>query len=134
MRRSLLASVVIAFASLLLSTIWTLDDMGIRYANRRDQELKMIGKYVGTFMPVVFGIYGIVGVMDNYPATQALLAVIRAISVLYPPFACFTALHAYLIRSEKGFAAKVNKIEEGGVWRAARQADVSDVNGRAARG
>jgi hypothetical protein len=118
--RSFLMSAVIAFASLLLSTLWTLDDMGMRYANRRDQELKMVGKYVGTLMPVIFGIYGILGVMANYPTAEALLAVLRAVFVLYPPFACFTVLHTYLIRSRKGFAAESSMVEEGGVWRDGR--------------
>jgi hypothetical protein len=116
LRRSLLTSAVIAFASLLLSTLWTLDDMGIRYANRRDQELKMVGKYVGTLMPVVFGMYGVIGVMANYPTAEALLTLLRAVFVLYPPFVCFTVIHTYLIRSRKGFAAKRSMIEEGGVW------------------
>ena len=53
--RLLLITLITVFVSLLLSTLWTLDDMGIRYFNRRDQELKMIGKYVGTVMPVILG-------------------------------------------------------------------------------
>jgi len=115
--RSLLMSAVIAFASLLLSTLWTLDDMGMRYVNQKDQELKMVGKYLGTFMPLIFGTYGVIGVMSNYPMAEALLAVLRAVLVLYPPFACFTVFHTYLIKSRKGFAAKTNMAEEGGVWR-----------------
>jgi hypothetical protein len=116
-RQTLLASAVIAFASLLLSTLWTLDDVGIRYANRRSHELKMIGKYVGTVMPLVFGTYGVIGLMANYPTAEALLAVLKAVFVLYPPFACFTVLHTYLIRGRRGFIAMGNTIEEGGVWR-----------------
>jgi hypothetical protein len=116
LRRFLLMSAVIAFVSLFLSTLWTLDDMGIRYANRKDQELKMVGKYVGTLMPVVFGMYGVIGVMANYPTAEALLTLLRAVFVLYPPFACFTVIHTYLIRSRKGFVAKRGIIEEGGVW------------------
>jgi len=40
--------------------------------NRKDQELKMIGKYVGTLMPILFGLYGIFSLLDDYPARQAL--------------------------------------------------------------
>ena len=116
-RRFVLTSVVTVSASLLLSILWTMDDMGIRYANRRDQELKMIGKYVGTLMPIVFGTYGVIGLMSDYPLDGALLAVLRAVLILYPPFACFTVLHAYLIRGRKGFMAKRDGLEEGGVWR-----------------
>jgi hypothetical protein len=47
LERLLVITGITVVISLLLSTLWTLDDMGIRYANRKDQELKMIGKYVG---------------------------------------------------------------------------------------
>ena len=60
--------------------------MGIRYFNERDHELKMIGKYVGTLMPVIFGLYGIFGLMANYPVAEALLNIVRAVIILYPPF------------------------------------------------
>jgi hypothetical protein len=116
-RRLLLTSAIIVCVSLLLSILWTLDDMGIRYANRKDQELKMIGKYVGTLMPVIFGIYGVYGLMSDYPFAKALVALVRAVLLLYPPFVCFTVLHAYVIRSRAGFAAKGNTLEQGGVWR-----------------
>ncbi len=115
--RFLLTSVIIACASLLLSTLWTLDDMGIRYLHRRDQELKMVGKYVGTVMPIVFGTYGLVGLMADYTLANASLAVLKAVLILYPPFACFAVLHARLIRARKGFAAKRSVLGEGGVWR-----------------
>ena len=36
-----------------------MDDLGIRYFNRKDYEIKMVGKYVGTLMPIVFGLYGV---------------------------------------------------------------------------
>jgi len=116
-RRLALTSAIIVCVSLLLSILWTLDDMGIRYANRKDQELKMIGKYVGTLMPVIFGIYGVYGLMSDYPLAKALIALVRAVLVLYPPFVCFTVLHAYVIRSRAGFAAEGDALEQGGVWR-----------------
>jgi hypothetical protein len=119
-KRLVFTSTVTALASLFLSTLWTLDDMGIRYANRRDQELKMVGKYVGTVMPVIFGTYGVMGVMANYPTAVALLAVFRAVLALYPPYVCFAVLHTYLIRQRKGFVDGRNMLERGGVWRSGR--------------
>jgi hypothetical protein len=53
--RLLTITLITVFVSLLLSTLWTLDDLGIRYFNRKDQEVKMIGKYAGTLMPVILG-------------------------------------------------------------------------------
>ena len=56
--RMLVISGITVVISLLLSTLWTLDDTGIRYVNRKNQELKMIGKYVGTLMPIPSGSTG----------------------------------------------------------------------------
>ncbi len=100
--RLLLITLITVFVSLLLSLLWTLDDMGIRYFNRRDQELKMIGKYVGTVMPVIFGFYGIINLMGNYSAGEAFLFAFKIAFVLYPPLAVFAVLHTYFIRSRIG--------------------------------
>jgi hypothetical protein len=104
--RLLLITLITVFVSLLLSTIWTLDDTGIRYFNRKDQELKMIGKYVGTVMPVIFGFYGIINLLGNYSASEALLFVFKIAIVLYPPLAVFAVLHTYFIRSKIALFSK----------------------------
>ncbi|MGA3174985.1 MAG: hypothetical protein ABSE25_11245 [Syntrophorhabdales bacterium] len=98
-RRFLLITLITVFVSLLLSLLWTLDDMGIRYFNRRDQELKMIGKYVGTVMPVIFGFYGIINLMGNYSAAEAFLFAFKIAFVLYPALAVFAVLHTYFLSS-----------------------------------
>jgi hypothetical protein len=115
-RQFVLLSSAIACASLLLSTVWTMDDMGIRHFNPRDQELKMVGKYVGTLMPIVFGTYGVMGLMSDYSLSGALLLVLKGVLVLYPPFACFAVLHAHFIRVRKGFVAQAAKLERGEIW------------------
>jgi hypothetical protein len=97
--RLLLITLITVFVSILLSSLWTLDDLGIRYFNRRDQELKMIGKYVGTVMPVIFGFYGIVNLLGNYSTTETFLFTFKIAFVLYPPLAVFAILHTYFIRS-----------------------------------
>jgi hypothetical protein len=108
-----LTSAITAFVGLLLSILWTLDDMGIRYFNERDHELKMIGKYVGTLMPVIFGLYGIFGLMANYPVAEALLNIVRAVIILYPPFVLFAVLHTYVIRRRKKFLDTTNMVKPG---------------------
>lgn len=100
--RLVLITLITLVVSLLLSVLWTLDDMGIRYFNRRDQELKMIGKYVGTVMPVIFGFYGIINLLANYSAAEAALFVFKIAFALYPPLAVFAVLHTYFIRSRIG--------------------------------
>ncbi len=111
----LLITAVTVFVALLLSVLWTLDDMGIRYFNRRDQELKMIGKYVGTLMPVVFGTYGVLGLMANYPTGEAVLSIFRTVLILYPPFVLFAVVHTYAVKHRKAFVAMRNTIEQGAI-------------------
>jgi hypothetical protein len=93
-------TLVTVCVSLLLSAIWTFDDTGIRYYNKKDQELKMIGKYVGTIVPFIFGTYGILSLVANYSMTESLLLVIKVVIVLYPPMLVFTVLHTYFLKNK----------------------------------
>ena len=113
--RLLTITLITVLVSVLLSTLWTLDDLGVRYFNRKDQELKMIGKYAGTLMPVIFGFYGILNLLANYPTAEALLFVCKIAVVLYPPLAIFAVLHTYFVRSRRELFLK-NGLERGGVW------------------
>ncbi len=97
--RFFIITLITVFVSLLLSTLWALDDLGIRYFNRKDQELKMIGKYAGTLMPVIFGFYGILNLLATYPTAEGLLFVCKIAVVLYPPLAVFAVLHTYFLSS-----------------------------------
>jgi hypothetical protein len=95
-------TLITAGVSILLSTLWTFDDIGIRYYNKKDQELKMIGKYAGTVVPFVFGIYGILTLIANYPAGEAFLLVFKIAVVLYPPMLVFAVLHTYFVSNRTG--------------------------------
>jgi len=99
--------------ALFLSVLWTLDDMGIRYFNKRAHELKLVGKYVGTLMPMIFGLYGIFGLMANYALAEALLNIVRAVVILYPPFVLFTVLHTYYIRHRTQFLYTTSVVKQG---------------------
>ncbi len=100
--RFMVITSVAVIISLLLSTLWTLDDLGIRYINRKDQELKMIGKYAGSLLPIVFGVYGLLGILADYPPTQALLYTFEIIVVLYPPLVVFSVAHACFLAKNAG--------------------------------
>jgi hypothetical protein len=113
MNRFLVTSAISVFVALFLSVLWTLDDMGIRYFNKRDDELKMIGKYVGTLMPALFGVYGIFGLMAHYPVAEALLNIARTVIILYPPFVLFAVLHTYVIRHSDAFLHTTNMVKAG---------------------
>ena len=114
--RMLVISGITVVISLLLSTLWTLDDMGIRYVNRKDQEIKMIGKYIGTLMPIIFGFYGIFSLIADYPARQVLVFLFRTVLILYPPFTIFAVFHfLFLINREKHFSERTS-LKKGGIW------------------
>jgi len=114
--RMLVISGITVVVSLLLSTLWTLDDMGIRYLNRKDQEIKMIGKYIGTLMPIIFGFYGIFNLIADYPARQAVIFLFRTVLILYPPFTVFTVFHFLFLRNrEEHFSERIS-LKKGGIW------------------
>jgi hypothetical protein len=113
--RMLVTSGITVVVSLLLSTLWTLDDMGIRYVDRKDQEIKMIGKYVGTLMPIIFGFYGIFSLIANYPAGQVVIFLFRTVLILYPPFTVFAVFHFLFLRNrEERFSERIS-LKKGGI-------------------
>ena len=87
--------------SLLLSFLWSLDDLGIRLYNRKTKELKMIGRYLGVFLPILAGFYGIVSHFENYTQFVAAKYLSQMVIILYPPFVVFNVLYShYLIKQE----------------------------------
>ncbi len=96
--RLLIATGITILVALLLSTLWTMDALGIRYFNRKDYEIKMVGKYVGTLMPIVFGLYGVLSLFGKFSTVHALLYLFQVVVILYPPFAVFSVFHALCIQ------------------------------------
>jgi hypothetical protein len=116
LERLLIISGITVAISLLLSTLWTLDDVGIRYVNRENQELKMIGKYAGTVMPILFGFYGIFSLIADYPARQVFVFLFRIAIILYPPFAVFSVMHYQFLRSREELFSERTLLRKGGIW------------------
>jgi hypothetical protein len=98
--RLLVVTGITILVSLILSTLWTFDDLGIRYFNRKDYEIKMIGKYVGTLMPIIFGLYGVFSLFDQFSKMQALAYLFQMIVILYPSFIVFSVCHAHLVQKK----------------------------------
>lgn len=113
--RMLVISGITVVISLLLSTLWTLDDMGIRVVNRKDQEIKMIGKYIGTLMPILFGLYGIFSLIADYPARQVFIFLFRIVMILYPPFTVFTVMHFRFLRDREEHFSERTSLKKGGI-------------------
>jgi len=92
-----------------------MDDLGIKYFNERDYEIKMVGKYVGTVMPIVFGIYGVLSLFGEFSKTQALVYLFQMVVILYPPFTFFSIFHSHFVQkraedlSKKLFPEKRDK-------------------------
>jgi len=89
---------IAVLASSLLTLLWALDDLGIRVYDRRTSEVRMIGKYLGLFLPIFFGFYGILSLMETHSQVQAARYVIQMIVVLYPPFMILAVAHTWNIQ------------------------------------
>jgi len=96
--RFLVVTGITIVISLFLSTLWTLDDMGIRYFNRKNHEIRIIGKYAGTLMPILFGFYGVFSLFSQFQKTQALLYLSQVAVILYPPFTIFSVFHTHFVQ------------------------------------
>jgi hypothetical protein len=114
--RFVLVSCISMAISLLLTTLWTLDDLGIRYHNRRDRELKMIGKYVGTLMPLVFGLYGLFTLLIHMPKESALIDLIKIVLALYPPMVLLAVIHHHFISGKRNIYFQWEGLKKGGIW------------------
>jgi hypothetical protein len=84
--------------SLLLSLVWALDDLGIRYRNGRTGEVRMVGKYLGAILPIAYGFYGFINILNDVPFLQAVSYVFPMAVVLYPPFCTLTVCHTVYVR------------------------------------
>jgi len=114
--RLLVISGITVVISLLLSILWTLDDVGIRYVNREDQEIRMVGKYVGTVMPIIFGFYGIFSLISDFPALQVFVHLFKMVIILYPPFTVFAVFHTHLLKNKAEYFSQRASLRKGGVW------------------
>lgn len=100
--RFLIVKGITIVISVLLSTLWTLDDMGVRYFNRKSHEVRMIGKYAGTVMPIFFGFYGIFGLFSQFQKMEAFVYLFQIVVILYPPFAVFSVFHLHFLEKRGG--------------------------------
>ena len=92
-----------------------MDDLGVRYFNRKDYEIKMVGKYVGTLMPTVFGLYGVFSLFGEFSKIQAFIYLFQMIVILYPPFTIFSVCHAHFVQKKAEELSKRLFIKKGGL-------------------
>jgi hypothetical protein len=104
--RLVAVSIIVAVTSLLLSALWTLDDLGIRYCNRKTKEIKMAGKYLGLLLPVFFGLYGILNLFEQYERLEAIQYIVQMVIIFYPAFVVFGVVHNNYIRKRESVLLK----------------------------
>jgi hypothetical protein len=117
--RIIMATAITVMISLLLSVLWTFDDLGIRYYNRKDQELKMIGKYAGTIVPLLFGLYGVFNLHILHAkqlGESPILHVFQIVITLYPSLVFFSVVHNYFIKKRAKHFSDWVSLTKGGVW------------------
>jgi hypothetical protein len=99
--RPILFMVVSVPISILFSVIWSLDDLGIKLYQRQTGEVRLVGSYVGTILPVIFGAIGIYSLFQRSSPTDALLFLVLMVMVLYPPYVLFAVIHDKLLGQRK---------------------------------
>jgi hypothetical protein len=110
------ATAIGIFVSLLLSFLWTLDDLGVRHYNGKTGEVRMIGKYIGLLLPIFFGFYGIISLFEK--SDQLLVAIkyiAQMVVVLYPPFVVFNVLHSRYLKKHETILLERLKVIPGGI-------------------
>jgi hypothetical protein len=108
--RFLGATAVGMMTSLLLSFLWSLDDLGIRQHNRKTGEIRMIGKYVGVLLPILFGFYGIFNLFESHEHLLAVRYMAQMVVVLYPPFLVMAVIHNLYIEKREFLILKRLKV------------------------
>jgi len=99
--RMLISMAIAAIVSLVLSLFWAMEDLGVTQRNKKTGEVRMIGKYLGAILPVVFGFAGYLSLLHDIPAYLAAQYVLQMVAALYPPFVTLTVCHAVYVQ-EKG--------------------------------
>jgi hypothetical protein len=113
--------------SLLLSCLWTLDDLGVRHYNRKTREVRMIGKYIGLLLPIFFGFYGIISLFQDNTQLIVVKYVAQMVVVLYPPFVVFNVLHSRYLQSREEILLRKLKTVPAGMMMGGKDLANSDV-------
>jgi len=101
MFRPVLFLVDSALASILLSVVWSLDDLCIRIYNRKTTEVHMAGRYIGSILPLIFGAVGVYGLFEAGSPADAVASVVEIAMVLYPPYVLFAVIHHNFVMKHK---------------------------------
>jgi hypothetical protein len=99
--RPILFIVVSVPISILFSTIWSLDDLGVRLYLKQSGEVRLVGSYVGTILPVASGALGIYSLLQRSSPVDALLLLGLMVMALYPPYVLLAVIHDKFLGQRK---------------------------------
>jgi len=99
--RPILFIVVSVLISILFSAIWSLDDLGVKLYLKQTGEIRLVGSYVGTILPVISGALGIYSLFQRSSPVDALLFLGLMVMVLYPPYVLFAVIHDKFLSQRK---------------------------------
>jgi hypothetical protein len=78
--------------SLTLSTVWTMDDLGVwLYSNLG--EVSSAGNTVGILLPIISGVIGITTLFHFNTPLVAAMSLVGIIAAMYPPYLVFAIAH-----------------------------------------
>ena len=97
--RMLISMAIAAIVSLVLSLFWAMEDLGVSQQNKKTGEVRMIGKYLGVILPIVFGFAGYLSLLHDVPAYLAAQYVLQIVVSLYPPFVTLAVCHFLYIQT-----------------------------------
>jgi hypothetical protein len=87
----------LGITALLLSFLWTMDDLSLRHYNRKTGEIRRLGKYLISILPVVSGFYGAYRYFQQQTPLTAVLLIVQLIIIFYPPLVAFNILHTHFV-------------------------------------
>jgi hypothetical protein len=96
--RMMTSMAIAAIVSLVLSLFWAMEDLGVSQQNKKTGEVRMIGKYLGVILPIVFGFAGYLSLLPDVPAYLAAQYVLQMVVSLYPPFVTLAVCHALYVQ------------------------------------
>jgi len=91
--RMIISMAIAAIVSLVLSLFWAMEDIGVSQQNEKTGEVRMVGKYLGVILPILFGFAGYLSLLHDIPAYLAGQYVLQMAVALYPPFVTLTVCH-----------------------------------------
>ena len=100
--------------SFLLSTVWAFDDLEIKIRSEKSGEVRRLSTALGVAfpLPLISGTAGIAILFHHSAIMDALVDLLRIITVLYPPYAIFAFVHHEFFRRRSVVLRKLFATEQ----------------------